>query len=147
MVSVIYVFFGFFQLLVIKNLLNWSGFEFQSYYVGVYGGAWVVFQAWSQWIFQVIFSTLLFLLGQNHFRALRSLKDTVNNYDIRNASLSNPADRDFLLTIVDDLFKRDAASDVSLNQRANSGRGAAHNQQEDARLIFKQKNFNSVSGN
>ena len=51
-----------------------------------------------------VVSVIVYLLGDGHFRALRELHEKMQNYDIQTAELWDENDREFLLSVVEELF-------------------------------------------
>ena len=55
----------------------------------------------------VIVRSAGFLYGQQHFRDQFRLKETLQNYDVRNAKCSQPGDRLVLLRLINEIFRED----------------------------------------
>ena len=52
-----------------------------------------------------VVSVIVYLLGDGHFRALRELHEKMQDYDIQTAELWDENDREFLLSVVEELFR------------------------------------------
>ena len=61
---------------------------------------------------------VVFHFGSQHFRARDELRQSMSNYDVLKAELGNPADREILLNIVDELFSDtvDSSGIISFNK-------------------------------
>eukprot|EP00400_MALV-I_sp_L67-5_P000986 gene986-1104_t len=71
------------------------------------GVCFTILHQWMPTIIQVLIIIIVYLFGQAHFMALNALHIEVENYDVRKAQLGRPEDLEFLLTVVDELFRED----------------------------------------
>ena len=53
----------------------------------------------------IIVTVIVYLLGDGHFRALQELRVKMENYDVTTAELHDENDRQFLLSVVEELFR------------------------------------------
>ena len=86
------------------------------------------------WAFRVVVTIAVFYFGSLHFRTKENLRKILLNYDVTKAQLSDEDDREFLLSVVDDLF-----TDIPV--AADIGTGA----QAPAPPNISQKSKSSVS--
>jgi hypothetical protein len=53
----------------------------------------------------IIVTVIVYILGDGHFRALQELRVKMENYDVTTAELHDEKDRQFLLSVVEELFR------------------------------------------
>ena len=65
-----------------------------------------IMRVWGGWYFviNVLVATIVYYFGQQHFINLRTLKNAIETYDVRNGQLSSACDRPLLLRHINDLF-------------------------------------------
>ena len=101
--------------------------------------------SWAAMVWGVSITTLCFWLGEKHFRAVRELREKLSNYDVRTAQLAVKADKEFLLRIVNELFRNDSEI-VQGNMRASTPmiRDRARNSSQSANNIAAESTFTEV---
>lgn len=70
------------------------------------------FLLWFNFCNEMLIFTIIFLLCQKYFRDLFSLRDVVENYDVRRAELGMEVDRPILLDFIDSLFRKTDVEDA-----------------------------------
>ena len=73
---------------------------------------------WHLVAIAALLKTFIFIFGQQHFINVISLRHMIENYDARNAKLTNPDDAPVLLQFVDELFSADIEAEDAENELA-----------------------------
>ena len=60
---------------------------------------------WLAFIMDTLMAIVIFFFGQWHFISRMKLRDAIQHYDVREAKLGFEADRELILSFIDDLFK------------------------------------------
>ena len=94
---------------------------------------------------EFILSVAFFILGMRHFRSKTILRQSMENYDIRNATCAKASDAEVLLQSVEDVFSSNVPDDLStancvptrsqvlLRSRSRSGRARSSNATQESR--------------